>query len=97
MYRLLKSPGRAVILEFALPNNPLIRWGYQCYFRLILPVVGTFISQDKTGAYEYLPRSVNQFDCQNIMTKALTQANFSRVHIETLSFGTVLLFVAEKL
>ena len=97
MYRLLKSPGRVVILEFAMPKNPLIRWGYQCYFKLVLPVVGTFISQDKSGAYEYLPRSVDQFDCQNIMTKALAQANFSRVHIETLSFGSVLLFVAEKL
>jgi len=97
MYRLLKSPGRAVILEFAMPSNPLIRWGYQCYFRLILPVVGTFISQDKTGAYEYLPRSVDQFNCQKVMTKALTQAKFSSVHIETMSFGTVLLFVADKL
>ncbi|MCH9022298.1 MAG: bifunctional demethylmenaquinone methyltransferase/2-methoxy-6-polyprenyl-1,4-benzoquinol methylase UbiE [Planctomycetes bacterium] len=96
MYRLLKSPGRAVILEFAMPTNPIIRWGYECYFRLILPAVATFISQDKTGAYHYLPRSVDQFNCQSIMTKALAQANFNPVHIESLSFGSVLIFVAEK-
>ena len=97
MYRLLKSPGRAVILEFAMPANPIIRWGYQCYFRLILPAVATFISQDKTGAYHYLPRSVDQFNCQIIMTKALKQAKFSTVRTEALSFGSVLIFIADKL
>ena len=97
MARLLKSPGRAVILEFDLPNNPFMRWVYQCYFKLVLPVVGTLVSQDKTGAYEYLPHSVSHFDCRRQLTQALYRADFGRVHVEAMSFGTVLLFVADKL
>jgi demethylmenaquinone methyltransferase/2-methoxy-6-polyprenyl-1,4-benzoquinol methylase len=96
MYRLLKPGGQAIILEFDLPRQPVIRWLYQSYFRLVLPVVGSLLSQDRTGAYHYLPESVCQFHTREQLEKGLSQAGFSDVSITDISFGTVLAFVASK-
>jgi len=96
MFRLLKPGGRVVILEFAMPENPVIRWLYQCYFRLALPVLGTLISQDKTGAYQYLPQSVRAFDTRPLLESGLRQAGFGAVEVCPLNFGSVLLVTALK-
>ena len=37
MIRVLKPGGRALILEFSLPEDAIIKWGYLLYFRYILP------------------------------------------------------------
>ena len=47
MYRLLKPGGRGIIIEFDLPRNKILNWGYQLYFRYILPLIGKIISQDR--------------------------------------------------
>src|ERR1019366_2437011 len=60
-HRILRPGGRLVILEFSLPTNPILRGFYNFYFRRILPRTATLISGDKTGAYRYLPESVNTF------------------------------------
>ncbi len=60
-YRVLKSGGRIVILEFSMPENVIMRWGYQVYFRLVLPLIGSMIARDKSRAYKYLPDSVRSF------------------------------------
>ena len=96
MFRLLRSGGRAVILEFDVPENRLLNWGYQLYFRHVLPAIGTLISRDKTGAYRYLPQSVRSFHTRIQIPKWLTEAGFVNVHMKKLNFGTVLLFLADK-
>jgi len=96
MYRLLKPGGRGIILEFDLPRNILLNWGYQLYFRYILPLIGKIISQDKTGAYKYLPESVCQFDARKLIPEGLKSAGFRTVNIKELNFGSVLIFIAEK-
>ena len=53
MYRVLKSSGRVLILEFSMPKNRLIRQLYLLYFRYVLPLVGSIISGDGY-AYRYL-------------------------------------------
>ena len=60
-HRVLKSNGKATILEFRLPSNKLIRGIYLLYFNKILPRIGRIISKDKE-AYTYLPESVGEFD-----------------------------------
>jgi len=96
MYRLLKPGGKVIILEFDLPRQPVIRWLYQSYFRLVLPVIGSLLSRDRTGAYHYLPESVCRFHTREHLEKGLSQAGFSDVSITDISFGTVLVFVACK-
>jgi demethylmenaquinone methyltransferase / 2-methoxy-6-polyprenyl-1,4-benzoquinol methylase len=86
-HRILRPGGRVIILEFSLPTNPLLRALYNFYFKQILPRTATWISGDKTGAYKYLPQSVNTFIGRETMVKMLTQAGFQSVTQKPLTFG----------
>ncbi|MGC9259077.1 MAG: bifunctional demethylmenaquinone methyltransferase/2-methoxy-6-polyprenyl-1,4-benzoquinol methylase UbiE [Phycisphaerae bacterium] len=86
-YRILRPGGRLIILEFSLPQNPLLRAGYNFYFRRILPRTATLISGDKTGAYQYLPESVNTFISPAQLTQRMQDAGFSEVLTKALTAG----------
>ncbi|MBN1764984.1 MAG: bifunctional demethylmenaquinone methyltransferase/2-methoxy-6-polyprenyl-1,4-benzoquinol methylase UbiE [Sedimentisphaerales bacterium] len=96
MYRLLKPGGKAIILEFSMPQNRIISWIYACYFRVLLPLMAHFLVRDPFHAYQYLPDSVKSFKSQGDLVTLLQQTGFSAVRTETLCFGAVLLMVAEK-
>lgn len=85
--RVLRPNGRLIILEFSLPTNPLLRSLYNFYFRHILPRTATLISGDKTGAYKYLPESVNTFISRQHMLDMMTAAGFSHPTQHPLTFG----------
>jgi len=76
-FRVLKPGGRLIILEFSLPENSLLRGMYNFYFRRILPRTATLISGDKTGAYRYLPESVNTFIGRQELLNRMSQAGFT--------------------
>jgi demethylmenaquinone methyltransferase/2-methoxy-6-polyprenyl-1,4-benzoquinol methylase len=86
-HRVLRPGGRLIILEFSLPTNPLLRALYNFYFRKILPRTATLISRDKTGAYKYLPESVNTFINRQTMMQMMTDARFAHVTQHPLTFG----------
>jgi demethylmenaquinone methyltransferase / 2-methoxy-6-polyprenyl-1,4-benzoquinol methylase len=86
-YRVLKPGGRLIILEFSLPTNTILRGLYNFYFRKILPRTATLISGDKTGAYKYLPESVNTFISPEIMQEMMRSAGFDDVEAFPLTFG----------
>ncbi len=96
IYRVLQPSGKAVILEFALPRHPLLAGLYSLYFRLVIPLAGSIISGDRSGAYHYLPQSVLRFLDRPQLEQSLIQAGFAAVHTELLSGGLVLLIVADK-
>src|SRR5206468_8752706 len=77
--RVLRPGGRLIILEFSLPTNPILRGLYNFYFRKVLPKTATLISRDTTGAYKYLPESVNTFIGRDQMTSMMQQAGFDKV------------------
>lgn len=85
--RILRPGGRLIILEFSLPTNPLLRGLYNFYFRQILPRTATLISGDRTGAYKYLPESVNTFIGRDQMMGMMTAAGFLQVEQHPLTFG----------
>jgi demethylmenaquinone methyltransferase/2-methoxy-6-polyprenyl-1,4-benzoquinol methylase len=86
-YRVLRPGGRLIILEFSLPSNPVLRGLYNFYFRKILPRTATLISRDKTGAYKYLPESVNTFINRQTMMQMMTDAGFKEVIQHPMTFG----------
>jgi demethylmenaquinone methyltransferase/2-methoxy-6-polyprenyl-1,4-benzoquinol methylase len=86
-FRILRPGGRVIILEFSLPTNALLRTMYNFYFKQILPRTATWISGDKTGAYKYLPQSVNTFIGRETMVKMLTDVGFQSVTQKPLTFG----------
>jgi demethylmenaquinone methyltransferase/2-methoxy-6-polyprenyl-1,4-benzoquinol methylase len=85
--RVLRPGGRLVILEFSLPTNRVLRGLYNLYFRKVLPATATLISRDKTGAYKYLPQSVNTFIGREQMMAMMHDAGFERVEHFPLTFG----------
>lgn len=95
-FRVLRPGGRAIILEFSLPTNPILRGLYNFYFRKILPRTATLISGDKTGAYKYLPESVNTFIGREQMMDMMRQAGFTQVEQFPLTFGVCVCYRGVK-
>jgi demethylmenaquinone methyltransferase/2-methoxy-6-polyprenyl-1,4-benzoquinol methylase len=96
MRRVLRADGRVVILEFAAPDNPVIRWGHRLYCETVLPRLGQWISRDRTGAYTYLPRSIRTFERRAEMVARLAEAGFSSVTTTSMNLGSVVIYRAER-
>jgi demethylmenaquinone methyltransferase / 2-methoxy-6-polyprenyl-1,4-benzoquinol methylase len=96
VYRLLKPGGRSVVLEFAMPASRLLRCAYQCYFRLVLPMIGCMITGDRNRAYHYLAGSVNSFPDSKTLRKQFLEAGFRRVETTAMSGGVVMAYQVEK-
>ncbi len=94
-YDVLVNNGKATILEFRMPSNFLFKALYKFYFKKILPVVGGFISGDRE-AYDYLPRSVEEFDEKINLPELLKNSGFQRVDKYNLTLGIVQVIIATK-
>ena len=95
-HRVLRPGGRLIILEFSLPTNAVLRGLYNFYFRKILPRTATLISGDQTGAYKYLPESVNTFIGREQMVRMMQQAGFQNVDQFLLTFGVCVCYRGVK-
>jgi demethylmenaquinone methyltransferase/2-methoxy-6-polyprenyl-1,4-benzoquinol methylase len=95
-HRVLRPNGRVIILEFSLPTNRILRSLYNFYFRQILPRTATLISGDKTGAYKYLPESVNTFIGREQMMQMMRGAGFERIEQFPLTFGVCVCYRGYK-
>ncbi|MEI8195973.1 MAG: bifunctional demethylmenaquinone methyltransferase/2-methoxy-6-polyprenyl-1,4-benzoquinol methylase UbiE [Phycisphaerae bacterium] len=94
--RVLKPGGRLVILEFSLPANAVLRGLYNFYFRKIMPLTATLISGDRTGAYKYLPESVNTFISREAMAQRMQAAGLEAIQVRPLTFGICVCYVGRK-
>ena len=94
-FDVLKENGKATILEFRLPSNPIVRFLYKFYFKNILPLIGGIISGDKS-AYQYLPDSVEEFDEKVNMSQQLKSVGFKKVETRNLTLGIVQVIIATK-
>jgi demethylmenaquinone methyltransferase / 2-methoxy-6-polyprenyl-1,4-benzoquinol methylase len=93
MRRVLRPGGRVIILEFALPENPVFRALYRIYCERILPILATALSRDRTGAYRYLPSSIRTFERRAAMIARLESCGFSKVVATPMNFGGVVLYL----
>ena len=85
--RVLRPGGRLIVLEFSLPRNAVLRGLYNFYFRKIMPRTATLISGDKSGAYKYLPESVNTFISREAMQERMRAAGLAEVVARAMTFG----------
>lgn len=93
--RVLKPGGRLAVLEFSLPQRPLVRGAYLWYFRNILPRLGRLVSRHGE-AYAYLPASVETFTPPAQFVAHLQAAGLTRCRAVPLTFGVVYLYIAER-
>lgn len=95
MQRVLKPGGKAIILEFSMPEHFPMKQMYKFYFRSILPSIGGWISGNK-AAYSYLPESVMKFPQGQAFLDIMTACGFTEVMRQKLSFGIASLYIGKK-
>ena len=93
--RILKPGGRFAILEFSLPDIPVIRQFYLFYFRRILPLIGAAIA-GKKEPYFYLRDSVLDFEPPKALEQRILRNGFRLAVSRPFTFGICHLYVAEK-
>lgn len=74
MQRALRPGGRAIVLEFSKPANPLLGAAYGLYSRL-WPVAGKVVTGD-AGSYQYLVESIRMHPDQETLKRMMTGAGF---------------------
>lgn len=95
MCRVLRPGGKAVILEFSMPEHFPMKQLYKFYFRHILPTIGGWISGNK-GAYTYLPESVMKFPQGRTFLDIMSRCGFEHPVQRKLTFGIASLYVGRK-
>jgi demethylmenaquinone methyltransferase/2-methoxy-6-polyprenyl-1,4-benzoquinol methylase len=96
MARVCRPGGTLGILEFSLPRNRLIRNGYLWYFRRVLPFLGNAVARNRSDAYTYLNKSVEEFPAGEALATLVRAAGFDRVEIVPLTFGIATLYVCHR-
>ncbi len=95
IHRLLKPGGMAVILEFSLPRNRIVRAGYLAYLRFVVPLVGGLISGNRR-AYRYLNESIEAFHRPQAFCSLMERAGFSHVQAVPLTCGVASIYSGSK-
>lgn len=95
MLRVLKPGGRALILEFSLPPNVIMRFGYLVYLRHILPRIGGLISGDGE-AYRYLNRTIEVFPHGDAFLNLMRRTGFENTIADPVTFGVASIYRGEK-
>ena len=95
MARVLSPGGRAVFLELNRPSAWGFRQMFDFYFHTFAPLVGGLISGDRS-AYEYLPRSVDNFESVAEIAACMRDAGFGEVRVHPLMFGVANVHVGVK-
>lgn len=96
MTRVCAPGGRVAVLEFSLPRWQPFRGIYGFYFRHILPRIGQLFARNRSGAYSYLPESVQQFPEGEALVARMESAGLQNVKFHPLTFGIATLYVGEK-
>ena len=94
MRRVLAPGGRAVILDFGKPDNPIASLLYGGFLRTMMPAVGWLFHGDPQ-TYLYIPASLERFPAQRGVEKRMRAAGFSNVRYENRLLGTMGINVGE--
>ncbi|HEX7902223.1 MAG TPA: bifunctional demethylmenaquinone methyltransferase/2-methoxy-6-polyprenyl-1,4-benzoquinol methylase UbiE [Planctomycetota bacterium] len=96
MARVVRPGGKVLILEFTLPSNALLRWGYLAYFGNVLPRVGRMIARAEIDAYRYLPDSVARWPSPDELKRQMEGAGLKDVGYDLLFGGVAAIHMGQK-
>lgn len=95
MARVTASGGRVVFLELNRPRLWGFRHLFDFYFHTVSPLAGGLISGDR-AAYEYLPRSVDNFEGVEDIRRCMQAAGLQDVRVRPLMFGVANVHIGSK-
>lgn len=95
IFRVLKSGGRLVVLETAVPTRFPFKQGYQIYSGFIVPLIGRLFSRDRS-AYQYLTDSAAIFPHGPRFNNILEKIGFIEVKDNPQTLGVASIYCATK-
>jgi demethylmenaquinone methyltransferase/2-methoxy-6-polyprenyl-1,4-benzoquinol methylase len=93
--RVMKPGAIVAVLEFSRPKQFPFKQVYNFYFKIILPKIGRWVSNDK-AAYTYLPESVDAFPDGDDFVAILRSVGFKNIECKPLTFGISTIYTAQK-
>ena len=96
MLRVCKPSGQVAILEFSKPTWPVLKQGYDFYFRHILPRIGNSVARNSSDAYRYLPESVVEFPSGEQLAIRMRAAGLENVRYFPMTLGVVTLYIGQR-
>jgi len=87
-YRVLKTGGKFVCLEFSNVDNEYLRKAYDAYSFNVIPKIGGMVAGDE-ASYQYLVESIRKFPPADEFENMIKSAGFSGTGFNKLTFGTV--------
>lgn len=95
MYRVLKTGGKVLVLEFSKPIIDALNPLYDFYSFKLLPKMGEWIAKD-AKSYSYLAESIRMHPSQEALKTLMEEAGFDEVKYYNLSAGIVAVHVGYK-
>ena len=95
-YRVLKTGGRFLCLEFSPQVAPGLQGIYESYSFNVIPKMGEIVANDR-DSYQYLIESIRRFPNPKDFESMIREAGFGRVSYRTLSAGVVAIHSGYKL
>ena len=89
-YRVLKTGGRFLCLEFSTVDVPGLAALYKLYSFNVIPALGGAVTGDRE-AYRYLVESIRKFPRPDVFAEMLRTAGFRRVAFTPMTGGVVAL------
>jgi demethylmenaquinone methyltransferase/2-methoxy-6-polyprenyl-1,4-benzoquinol methylase len=93
--RVLKPQGTLVILETAVPQNPILKSLYSFYTQKVMPFIGKMFSKNRT-AYQYLSDSAAAFPGGKAFHNILKKNGFISIEDFPQTLGVASIYVGKK-
>ena len=95
-FRVLRSGGRLMVLEFSQIPNPAMQWAYDRYSFNLIPLMGQLIANDR-DSYQYLVESIRKFPDQDVFLNMVRSAGFENAKYRNLTAGVACLHSGWKI
>lgn len=96
MARVLRpGTGHLLVLDFSVPEHPVLRAGYGIYLHRVLPRLAALVSGER-AAYDYLGESIESFPRGETMRDLIEGCGFADAAAEALTAGVVSLYTARR-
>jgi len=93
--RVLKKGGKIFILEFSPTQKGPIGWLYKIYLKLIVPVIGGYIS-GRRHAYKYLTSSISKFLDHEKVSDLMKEQGYTNIKATPLTGQIAYIYHATK-